>query len=157
MKPDSHHRPESRVPMAAVPWRAGMARLALRAEAASAGTEADVLAEALTLLAHAPHATAALNGIGCDIASVAALITAGAWESAALAMVPTLGAYMLSRGGTPAHVASVLLPGFDEEVTMRGDSAALALTAAIAAALGNPAPRASHLAHQSHIGRRWLH
>ncbi len=67
--------------------------------------------------------------------AVPALLSVRAYASAALALLPPEAGYMLSRGGHGSHMASLVLPGMDEEVTAEGASAALALLGALAAAL----------------------
>jgi hypothetical protein len=58
------------------------------------------------------------------------MIAAGASESAALAMIGTDAAWMLSRGAVDSCLASVILPGMTEEVTAQACTPALALLAA---------------------------
>ncbi|MCB2047556.1 MAG: hypothetical protein KDE32_04935 [Novosphingobium sp.] len=62
------------------------------------------------------------------------MIAAGAGESAALAMIGKDVAWMLSKGAVDSCMASVILPGMTEEVTMQASTPALALLAAWASA-----------------------
>jgi hypothetical protein len=72
---------------------------------------------------------------GSDAARVDAMLRAGAFESAALAVMGEGVGYMLSRGATGAALASVVLPDSDEEATAEAETPALALIAAHLAAL----------------------
>lgn len=65
---------------------------------------------------------------------VEVMIAARAFESAALAVIGPQAAWMLSKGSENACLASVLLPGMNEEITREGATPALALIAAWASA-----------------------
>lgn len=68
-----------------------------------------------------------------------AMIRIGAFESAAITLLGPETGYLLSRGPNGIHLASVFLPGRDEEVTVEAPTAALALVAALALSLAAPA------------------
>jgi len=131
-------------------WRARADELARKAEAAGVGASADVLRAAAGLLALAPW------GMVCRLpapAALEALLAARAYASAALALLPADAAYMLSCGGGEGGcIATVLLPGMAEEVTMPGGSAALALVAALLAGLAGMAADAKR-----EPAPHWLH
>ncbi len=62
------------------------------------------------------------------------MIAAGAFESAALAVIGGEATWIVSKGGEGRCLASVVLPGMSEEVTSEGASPALALLGAWASA-----------------------
>lgn len=78
---------------------------------------------------------------------VEVMIAAGAFESAALAVIGDQATWMLSKGGEGRCLASLILPGMSEEVTSEGATPALALLGAWASAAlvskGKPAPETS--------------
>lgn len=76
---------------------------------------------------------------------VEALIEAGAWESAALALLPPDTAWMLSRSPDGHHIATVVLAEWPHEVNAEGPSLALALIAALVEARANALARAGVL------------
>ena len=87
------------------------------------------------MLTNPPHCGYTAGLTVPDRARVEALIAAGAGECAVLALFGGEAGYLLSRGGSGQHLASVILPGSDEEVTAGGDSLVLALIGALALAL----------------------
>ena len=75
------------------------------------------------------------------------MIAAGAYESAALAVIGTEATWMASRGGAGRCLASIVLPGMTEDVSAEGTTPALALLAAWAkAALVNVSRQGADLA-----------
>jgi hypothetical protein len=65
---------------------------------------------------------------------VEVMLAAGAFESAALAVIGDEATWMVSKGAEGRYLASLLLPGMTEEVTREGASPALALLGAWASA-----------------------
>ena len=65
---------------------------------------------------------------------VEVMIAAGAFETAALAVIGDHATWMLSKGGEGRCLASLILPGMSEEVTSEGATPALALLGAWASA-----------------------
>ncbi len=118
-------------------WRGRLARLSIQAASAEAEEGARWLRSAAILLALAPTGGAAAPG-GIAGSAIEAMIRAGASDSAALALVPAGTSFMLSSAGDDQFLATVLMPGEDEEVSARGASLALALIAALAGALAGP-------------------
>jgi len=92
--------------------------------ASAAAEQADRLAEACELLA-----------CGHDAARIDVMLRAGAYESAALAVIGEGAGYMLSRGPSGSALASVILPGSEDEATAEASTPALALIAAHVAAI----------------------
>ena len=123
------------VPMNAAEWRQGLADLARQASEADAEDQADFLRVARTLMAVAPDAEAHRFVDLPSRSGFEALLAVEAWESAALALVPEAAGYLFSRSGDGAAIASLVLPGCDEDITAEGDCPALALVAALAASL----------------------
>jgi hypothetical protein len=73
---------------------------------------------------------------------VEVMIAAGACESAALTIIGSEAAWMLSSGESGRCLASVVFPGMEEEVTSEGATPALALLGAWAcAAIVRPAAK----------------
>ena len=112
-------------PVAAL-WRSQLGQFLAACNASAAEDQADRLREARALFQHVEPLDAPL---------FEAMVTARAFESAALAMVGPASGYMLSRGGNGISLASVCLPGGGEQHTCEGDTPALALLAATATAL----------------------
>ena len=63
------------------------------------------------------------------------LLEAGAYESAAVALVGSDACYMVSRGADGSSLASVILPGMETEVSARGASFELGLIGAYLGAI----------------------
>lgn len=103
-------------------------RLADRCRVSGADHQAECLREALMLAR--PDAKPAM---------IEVMIAAGAFESAALALIGSDAAWMLSRSGEGRCLASVIAPGMTGEADGEGATPALALLAAWAMA-GFPAP-----------------
>lgn len=121
-------------------WRRRAGELALVCAGSFAADEGARLRDTIALLRAAPSRVA--EGLALpDPVRLEALLGAGA----ALAGVVDLFAgvpagYLLSRGASGQHLASVILPGRAEEISAGGESAALALLGALALALAEPAP-----------------
>lgn len=126
-------------------WRRGSAELALACAGSLAAEEPARLRELSVLLAAAPSGLAR-GLIRPEPRELESLATTGAALVVALRLIEAAeGAYLLSCGGAGGHMASVVLPGADEEVTASGDTAALAMIGALALALAdtgtlNPLP-----------------
>lgn len=116
-------------------WRRQLAELATACAGSFPEDEADCLRHVHALLAAAPSpvllAGLAVPGRG----RLAALLEAGGGTSAALALLGDDSGYLLSRGSDGEHLASVVLPGAQHDVSACGDTPALALVGAIARAL----------------------
>ncbi|MEP7222205.1 MAG: hypothetical protein ABI673_06010 [Novosphingobium sp.] len=114
-------------------WSARLADMALACADAFPCEQARRLRELRELLASAPSLLSSITVP--DRATYAALLRAEAWESAALSLLGDDCGYMLSRGTGGRVMASIVLPGADEESTASADTAALAIAAALATAL----------------------
>ena len=116
-------------------WRQRMGEIALACAGSFAAEEGERLRELRELLVQAPS-PGLVRGISVPSAErLDELIAVGAGQSAALAMLGAECGYLLSRGAGGQHLASVILPGADEETSSSGDTLALALIAALALAL----------------------
>lgn len=117
-------------------WRAHLRAFAAECDASAAEEQGERIREAWLLLAAAPailHGSLAGNLPPSD--AIEAMIEAEAFESAALSLIaPDMG-FLLSRGGNGLAIASVVLPGGEEDHTSSGASPALALLGALALAL----------------------
>ncbi len=125
--------------MTAGEWRLRLAELCRDCAMADAGDEAQQLRLAHWLLALAPDNqeedwSALVNHLP-PRATFEGLLRLGAYDSAAMSLVPEMGGYILSRSGGGACLASVVLPGMDEEITAEAESSALALLSAMVACL----------------------
>jgi hypothetical protein len=116
-------------------WRLRLAQLCQDSAMAEQGQEDTMLRLGHGLLASQPDPASTLADHLPPLARFEALLAAGAHDSAALALVPEGGSYIMSRAGEGMCMASVMLPGMAEEVTSEADSPALALVSALAAAL----------------------
>ena len=120
-------------------WRMRLEELGIACRISEAAGEADGVREAFDLLMLAPpghhlHLGPKLAPKLAE-AKVNAMLAAGAFESAALALLPHSAGYMLSRGPSGEHLASVFLSESERETTAAGATAALALVAALMAEL----------------------
>lgn len=88
--------------------------------------EADRIREAVMLLRGVP----AEEGSIADAASVEAMLACGAVESAVLAILRPEVSFMLSRGGSGACLATVVVEDGSQEMISEGATIALALLAA---------------------------
>lgn len=118
-------------------WRRGSAELALACAGSVAAEEPARLRELSVLLATAP--TGLAHGlIQPEPRELESLAATGAALVVALRLIEGAdGAYLLSCGGAGGHMASVALPGAEEEVTASGDTAALAMIGALALSLAD--------------------
>lgn len=123
--------------MTASEWRLRLAQLCQDSALAEAGEEDAMLRLGHALLANLPDPHCALGDHLPPAARFEALLAAGAHDSAAFALVPEAGSYIVSRAGEGGCMASVMLPGMEEERTSQGESLALALVSALAAALAS--------------------
>jgi hypothetical protein len=118
-------------------WRRRSAELALACAGSGPADEGLRMRELSILLATAPGGLA--RGLSRpEPRELEALAGTGATTGAALVVVLRLievagGAYVLSCGN--GYLASVALPGAEEEVTASGDTAALAMLGAVSLAL----------------------
>jgi hypothetical protein len=133
-------------------WRLALAQLCQASALAECGEEDVLLRQGHALLASLPDQRSTLADHLPPMARFEALLAAGAYDSAALADARS-GSYMLSRGGEGGAMASVLLPGMEEEMTSEAESPALALMSALAAALASAGLTVAIWA----AGRRWAH
>jgi hypothetical protein len=124
-------------------WRLRLTELCCDCAGALHGEEAEQLGLAHDLLALAAQAPVHSLGELLDHlpprARFEALLGSGAFDSAALMLVPESASYILSRSGDGACLASVLLPQMDEEMTSEADSPAMALVSALLACLASVA------------------
>lgn len=121
-------------------WYAGIDGLIEDLCAGRCAQQTMLLREAMHLLIAAPVPLANWLGPVVDVEAMETMLAAGASESAALALVPPQAGYMLSRGPNGVHLASVFMPGAArEEYTAEGDTAALALLAALVSAVRDAA------------------
>lgn len=125
--------------MTAGEWRLRLAELCRDCATADAGDEAQQLRLAHWLLALAPdHPDEDWSALVDHLpprATFEGLLRLGAYDSATLSLMPEMAGYILSRSGGGVCIASVLLPGMDEEITAEAESSALALLSALVAGL----------------------
>ena len=120
-------------------WHGRMEDFLYDCAASAAIEEADRIREACRLLAQPPAAIApqgeqlVARPVPAD--AIAAMLEAGAAESAVMALLAPEVGYMLSRGGNGVCLASVVLPDGTEEVTAEGSTLALALLAGLVSAV----------------------
>lgn len=121
-------------------WRVRLAALATACAGSYPEDEGDRIRDVHQLLAAAPS-PGLITGLAVPTGSrIDRLIASGAGASAVLAMLGEGSGYLVSRGEAGEHLASVVLPGADEDASACGDTLALALVGAIARALaGAPA------------------
>jgi hypothetical protein len=121
-------------------WRMRLEELGLACRISEAAGQSDGVREAFDLLMLAPpgHYLHLLPQLA--EAKLEAMLAAGAYESAALALLPKNAGYMLSQGPNGEHIASVFLPASEQEMTAGGATAALALVAALMAELAEVYP-----------------
>jgi len=116
-------------------WRRAVGQLALACAGSFPGEEAQRLREMRRLLAEASE-PGLLRGLTVPSAErMDQLVAAEAAPSAAFALLGPDCGYLLSRGAGGQHLASVILPGADEETSATGDTVALALIGALGLAL----------------------
>lgn len=128
-------------------WRLRLAELCRDCVQAEAEEEGDLLRLAYALMAQAPEGAAGGDQLDMPallthlppMARIEALVEQGALDSVALALLPEEASYLMSRSAGGVWLASVFLPGLEEEITSEGDSLAMALTSALLAALAHAA------------------
>ena len=116
-------------------WRLRLEELGQACRISEAAGESDGVREAFDLLMLAPPGHQLLLSPKLAEAKIDAMLAAGAFESAALSLLPQNAGYMLSHGPSGEHLASVILPESEREMTAGGATAALALIAALMAEL----------------------
>lgn len=137
------------MPLSDAEWRSRLGEVALACAGSFPGEEPIRIREIFDLLARAPS-SAALAGLTLpEPVRVEQLIAARAGECAVLAVFGSEAGYLLSRGGSGQHLASVVLPGATEEVNAGGDSLVLALIGALALALAEASPDAAVVTEMS--------
>ena len=116
-------------------WVHRLSEFALACSGSTVLDEASRLREVYALLSDAPS-PALLAGVALPEHSYfETLLRVGAYTSAAFALLGDDSAMMMSRSSDGNHLASVILPGRSEEMTAGGESAALALAAALVLSL----------------------
>lgn len=126
-------RPEGH--LAEVDWRMRLGELGAACCISEPAGQADGIREAFHLMMLAPPALLARLGLTSGEESIEAMLAVGAFESAALALLPQGAGYMLSHGANGEHLASVFLAQSQVEMTAHGATGALALIAALMAEL----------------------
>lgn len=171
----STHTPTKALTMTIGEWRLRLAALCRDCVLAAAEEESDCLRLAHALLMQAPESgswSGNSGEIGSDdqpdlsallahlppMARMEALVGQGALDSVALALLPEEASYLMSRSSGGVWMASVCLPGLEEEMTSEGDSLAMALTSALLAALAQVSaaygPHAAMATDSPRAGRR---
>lgn len=115
-------------------WRSELRQFQALCEASEPAEQADRLREALRVFHPIRHADSAGRLLICKD-DLDALLSAGAFESAALGMLSEDVGFMVSRGRAGLSFASVILPGSLDESSAAADTVALAILAATASAL----------------------
>ena len=131
-------------------WRERVRRFVRDCEESAAGLEPQRLREAADIVSSGPMPHSVFTRAGLEIATLDGLIEAGAFESAALAVIGDRAALMMSRSADGRCLATIADHGV--EATAEGASLALALLAAFAGSL-LAATNASGAAH----GERTAH
>lgn len=115
-------------------WPERLATLALDCDRSFACDQARLLREMRDLLLVAKH------GVLTGADQFRSAMQAQAYESAALILLGEDCGFMLSRGAGGRYLASVVLPGRQDEYSASGDTAALALVGALALAMRQAPP-----------------
>lgn len=134
---DRTHKPLSRAV-----WCRRLEDLTLACVQSVAADQEERIREMRELLSRAPEPALLAGLVLPDAAAMEERLDAQCWESAALAMLDSDSAYLLSRGSQGRHLASVILPGGVEDMPSPGSTLALALIGAMALALSHGAPLA---------------
>lgn len=137
------HTPTKALAMTIGEWRLRLAELCRDCAMAESDQEGDCLMLAHALLFQAPdhHGDPmagdldGLLGHLPPVARIEALVKQGALDSAALALLPEDASYLMSRSADGVWLASVYLPGMEEELSSQAESLAMALTSALLAAM----------------------
>lgn len=121
-------------------WLEDLREICRDAALAEVEDQADLLRVARALLSVGPDALAPVGGWAACLPAIGlyeAMLEVGACESAAIGLLPPGAVFMLSRGGEEhgGCLATVTLEGREAEMTSQGESPALALLSALAAAL----------------------
>ncbi|MEY2943575.1 MAG: hypothetical protein RLY97_1589 [Pseudomonadota bacterium] len=116
-------------------WRESLADVCRFCPDADDAEQGDALRETYALMSIAPRGQLAGMGHLPDRMIFENMLMAGAYESAALALVPPSAGFLLSRGSNGVHLASVILAGSHDEVAAEANSPAMALVAALAGGL----------------------
>ena len=142
----------SSIPMLAGEWRLRLSELCRDCALADSGEQADMLRLARSLLSIAPDDAQGIDPSHLPgVNAFERLLDAGAWESAALDLMPDEASFMLSRSGDSHCMASITLPGLEEEVTSEADTPAMAMVSALAAGLAMlPAAEARAIGRSRH-------
>jgi hypothetical protein len=119
----------------ASPWTLAVEEVAIATFAAKCENEARHLTMLDALLREAPCQRLVTGLQPAPQRILTAQLDAGAGAAIALGMLGSECGYMLSRGASGLHIASVALPNSREEVSASGSSAGLALVGAIALAI----------------------
>jgi hypothetical protein len=127
--------------MTAGEWRLRLAELCCDCTEALASEGMEQLSKAHDLLALAPDAPGMETLLDHlpPRARLDALLDVGAFDTAAAALMPESASYILSRSTDGECLASVLLPGMDEEMTSQAQSPAMAMISALSACLASAA------------------
>ncbi len=128
------------MPISIREWRMRLTDLCRSSALAPLQDEDAMLRLGYHLLACLPETESLLGDHLPPLAQFDTLLAAGAHDTAALTLIPESGSFLLSRNGDGTCLASVLLPGLEEEMTSEGTTPALALISALAAALAGLAP-----------------
>ncbi|MBB3956575.1 hypothetical protein GGR38_003540 [Novosphingobium sediminicola] len=138
-------------------WRLRLAELCRDCVLSDSDDEGDCLRLAHALMMQAPESRSDVTGLDLSVilshlppvARIECLIEQGALDSVALALLPEEASYLMSRSIDGAWLASVFLPGMEEDMTSEGSSLAMALTSALLASLAHVAQPAGASAVQS--------
>jgi hypothetical protein len=134
-------QPPQNLAMTAGEWRLRLAELCCDCPEALPSEGAEQLSKAHDLLALAPDAPGMETLLDHlpPRARFDTLLEVGAYDTAAAALMPESASYILSRSTDGECLASVLLPGMDEEMTSQAQSPAMAMISALAACLASAA------------------
>jgi len=126
-------------------WRLRLAELSHECAGALCDEEGDLLHAAFDLLTLAPEAGLNEEWAGHlpPRAQFEALLGLGAFDSAAIALVPEGASFIVSRAANGEALAS-LVAGMDEELTSEAETPALAMVSALAACLVEAADGLNH-------------
>lgn len=115
--------------------RARLRNLRSDCENSGPSEQADIIREARPLFAEATKAMGLPECVLKNNAEMECLLAEGAYETAALQLLSKGSAFVVSQGPKGACYASVLLPGDCQEKGAVGDSVALSVIGAEAAAI----------------------
>lgn len=151
------HTPTKALTMTIGEWRLRLAELCRDCVLSDSDDEGDCLRLAHALMMQAPEGRSEVTGLDLGLllshlppmARIECLIEQGALDSVALALLPEEASYLMSRSIDGAWLASVFLPGMEEDMTSEGGSLAMALTSALLASLAHVAQPAGEAAAQN--------